>query len=219
MIIGPVPATAAQSGWVEVRSLPFVGVTPAASMSLTDEIGGGSYTATLSATAGWSAVAGGMRYQPATAGANLDVDLDALLGATWQSAGVLLLWDLTISLTGGAVVVTALVGAATDLYMILGASAWTAYVGATSGPTAAVTASSQRVQGMQAQATSTVFYRSETAEAEPAALTELAQASYQRLSATVPLTGLKARLGLDEPGGATLDVTVARLRVYARYGL
>lgn len=213
-------AETALSGWVLVRSLSFNGITPATSMSVPDSVTGSSYTATLTTATGWTSSGGGIRYQPATAGCDLDIDLDALLGSTWQNAGVLLCWDVTIStLSGSAVVIVALVGAATDVYTIFRAANWETFVGASGGATAAITGTAQTVLGLEPGATGGVFYRAESVGALPAALTALSQATYARNSATVPLTSLDGRLAFDEPGGSTLDVTVTGLRVYARYGL
>ena len=207
-----------QAGWVLVRSLSFDGVTPATSMSLTDSVTGGSYTATLSTATGWAAVSGGIQYTPAGVGCDLDVDLDTLLGSTWQRGGVLCCWDVTIaSLTGPSVAVPALVGS-TDVYTVFGPTSWLTYVGGASSATGAATATAQRVLAMEPGAVGGVFYRAETASAEPVAFTEMSQASYARNSATATPTGIKWRLGLAESGG-TLDVTVSALRVYARYGL
>lgn len=208
------------SGWVLVRSLSFNGVTPAVSMSVPDSVTGNNYTVTLSTATGWTSSGGGIRYQPATAGCNVDTDLDALLGATWQNAGVLMCWDVTIStLSGSAVAIVALVGAATDVYTMFRATNWETFVGASGGAAAAITGTSQTVLAMEPCATGGVFYCAETVGALPAALTALSQATYARNSATVPLTSLDIRLAFDEPGGSTLDATVMGLRVYARYGL
>lgn len=209
-----------QTGWVLVRSLSFDGVTPAVSMSVPDSVTGDSYTVTLSTATGWSAVAGGIRYQPVTAGCDVDTDLDALLGATWQQASVMLCWDVTITtLSGSAVAIVALVGAATGVYTVFGATGWVTWIAGASGASGSATGTAQTVLAMQPQATGGVFYRSDTVGALPAAFTALSQATYTRNSATVPLTSLDIRIAFDEPGGSTLDATITGLRVYARYGL
>lgn len=208
-----------QTGWVLVRSLSFAGVTPAVSMSVPDSVTGDSYTVTLTTATDWTAVADGIRFQPVTAGCNVDIALDTFLGATWQQARVLICWDLTITtLTGTSIVVLALADG-TDVYNLTEPAAFTLYVGGASGTNGAITATSQRVLAMIPETTGGVFFRSQTADAEYAALTLLGQACYARNSATWPLTGLTTRIGLNEPGGSSLDVTIEGVRVYARYGL
>jgi len=213
-----VPSGTSRIGWVLVRSLDLDGVTPATSMSLTDSIEGGSHAATLNATTGWSAVSGGMRFQPgASVNTDLDVDLDDLLGASWQYAGVMALWNLTIgTLSGSAAAVLALVNGGADVWLSHSSSGWVINNPGSSASGSA-TATSQRVLAMHLDSTGGTFYRSQTANEVPAGLTRLGQGTYAR-NATSALSGLELRLGLAEPG-STMSVTLHRLDVYARYGL
>jgi len=206
------------SGWVLVRSLSFDGMTPDVSMSVPCSVTGTSYTVTLSTATGWAGVSGGIEYTPAGAGCDVDVDLDALLGSTWQDGTALCLWDVLVtSCTGGSVIVPARVGG-TDVYTIFDAANWTIWVGGASGTSGAADPALQQVLGMAIGTSGGVFYRAETSLAAPSALTTMGQATYTRNSATYPLTGLKWRLGLNESAG-TLDITILGLRVYARHGL
>ena len=210
---------AVTEGWILKRSLSFNGITPAVSMSVPDSVTGNSYTATLTTATGWSAVSGGIEYDPATAGCDVDIDLDTLLGSTWQQAGVLICWDILVTtLTGSSVVVLALADG-TDVYTLVDPAAWTNYVGASGGATGALTATSQRVLAMIPTPTGGTFFRSQTASAEYSALTKLGYAAFAYNSATWPITGLTTRIGLNEPGGSALKVRIDKVRVYARYGL
>jgi len=213
--------TSSLSGWVLVRSLNFDGVTPATSMSLGDAVTGDSFTAALSTTTGWSAGSGGIRFAPGTArGADLDFNLDDLLGASWQDAAVLALWHVTSTTqTGNAAMIPALVAShlgASDVYLDFKAAGWTVN-SPSGGATGSATATAQRVLGMRLYPTGVTFSASTTTDDEPAGLTELGRGFYARNSASA-LAGIKLRVAFNEPV-STLDATVRRLKVYVRHGL
>lgn len=207
-------------GYRLVRSFEFGSVTPATSMSVTDAVTGSSYTWTLPSTTGWTAHASGLQYTPSAAGADLETDLDTLLGSSWQDRTWLVIVERGAVAVPAGGLENAVIGGATDQYVRLLASTWEHWSGAAS-TSGAITSASVTGLALLFGRWLAQSYTATATDPAPADLTYRARSSVAEVPTTgASATGRKLKYGVFNAGsGWTTTISAVRVYYYDGAGL